>query len=424
MKKKKHRISKRIQIFLFVISSIVFFAGCGEEKQEKTEITVIHGWGSNEKDHIAMRQIYEDFEKENPDIDIHLVSMPTSRDLIRKVGDLILVGEMPDVIFFGGTGNNSIYYYMLKNHLAVDFVPYIKEDLEFSKNISPSNLEAWTTLEGKLYTIADTLLLSGGYWYNKDIFREAGIEKLPESWSEFLQVCGQIEDWSLKNGKEIRPLQVSAEGYLYLVDHMFIDAGRKEADIKKWENIGEEDFGSILDTLKTIYRYSFPDNKNYSYRDEKELFNEGKLAICINGVWGAPMIDEKIDAEYALIPTDGTYKMSCESAGVGYVVGKTGDVKREEAGVRFVKYMVSNKVQERILKETEQVPVNSEVSIEKYNKEMPRFFQATQLVKGADVKIETPDNLWESNRKNAFQEHILELLSGQIEVNEFLELLR
>ena len=55
---------------------------------------------------------------------------------------------------------------------------------------------------------------------------------------------------------------------------------------------------------------------------------------------------------------------------------------------------------------------------------MPRFFQATQLVKGADVKIETPDNLWESNRKNAFQEHILELLSGQIEVNEFLELLR
>lgn len=86
--------------------------------------------------------------------------------------------------------------------------------------------------------------------------------------------------------------------------------------------------------------------------------------------------------------------------------------------------MVSNKVQERILKETEQVPVNSEVSIEKYNKEMPRFFQGTQLVKGADVKIETPDNLWESNRKNAFQEHILELLSGQIEVNEFLELLR
>ena len=117
----------------------------------------------------------------------------------------------------------------------------------------------------------------GGFFVRIDNIM-AGIEKLPESWNEFLQVCGQIEDWSLKNGKEIRPLQVSAEGYLYLVDHMFIDAGRKEADIKKWENIGEEDFVSILDTLKTIYRYSFPDNKNYSYRDEKELFNEGKLA--------------------------------------------------------------------------------------------------------------------------------------------------
>ena len=86
--------------------------------------------------------------------------------------------------------------------------------------------------------------------------------------------------------------------------------------------------------------------------------------------------------------------------------------------------MVSDKVQERILKETEQVPVNSEVFIEKYSEEMPRFFQATQLVKEADIKIETPDNLWESNRKNAFQEHILELLSGQIEIKEFQELLR
>lgn len=424
MRKKKRRISKGVRILFFFICSAAFFAGCGEKKPEKTEITVIHGWGSNEKDHVAMRQIYEDFEKENPDVDIHLVSMPTSKDLIRKVGDLLLVGEMPDVIFFGGTGNNSIYYYMLKNHLAVDFIPYIKEDLEFSKNISHANLEAWTTLEGNLYTIADTLLLSGGYWYNKDIFQAAGIEKIPESWSEFLQVCSQIEEWSMINGKEIRPLQVSAEGYLYLIDHMFIDAGKKEADIKKWEEIGEEDFGSLLDTLKIIYRHSFPDNKNYSYRDEKELFNEGKLAICMNGVWGAPMIDENINAEYALIPTDGTYTMSCESAGVGYVVGKTGDAKREEAGVRFVKYMVSDKVQERILKETEQVPVNSEVSIEKYSEEMPRFFQATQLVKEADIKIETPDNLWESNRKNAFQEHILELLSGQIEIKEFQELLR
>lgn len=423
MREKKKRAGKGTLLLWLFVFCMFLLAGCGEQKEEKVEITVIHGWGSNEEDHIAMRQIYEDFEKENPDVDVHLVSMPTSKDLIRKVGDLLLVGEMPDVIFFGGTGNNSVYHYMLKNNLAVDLMPYVEEDGEFAADIAPSNLKDWKAVDGSLYSIADTLMLSGGYWYNKEIFRQAGIQQIPGSWEEFLDVCGRIEKWSLENQMDIKPLQVSAEGYLYLVDHMFINNGIREADIRKWEGIEEGDFEEILKILRTIYRYSFPDDKNYSYRDEKALFNEGKLAICINGVWGAPMIEENIDAEYVLIPTDGTYTMSCESSGLGYVVGKSGDKKREDAGARFVKYMVSDKVQERILKETEQVPANSHVSIKEYRQEMPRFYQAAELVKGADIKIETPDNLWESSRKNMFEEHILEMLSGEITVEEFLELL-
>lgn len=415
---------KRLAVLLISLTCSFSLMACQEQEEEKVEITVIHGWGSDEKDHVAMRRIYEDFKKENEDVDVHLISMPTSRDLIRKVGDLLLVGETPDVIFFGGTGNDSIYHYMLKNDLAVNLIPYIEEDEEFAADISPVNMEKWKTIEGKLYSVSDTLMLSGGYWYNKEIFRLAGIQKIPESWEEFLEVCGTIEKWSEENGKDIKPLQVSAEGYLYLADHMLINSGQKELDIKNWTEMKTEDMEKIFDILRTIYRYSFPDDKNYSYRDEKDLFNEGKLAICINGVWGAPMIDENIDAEYALIPTDGSYTMSCESAGLGYVVGKTGDGKKEEAAVRFVKYIISDEVQERILKETEQVPVNPKVSIWKYKDGMPRFYQATDLVKGADVKIETPDNLWESNRKEIFEEHILELLSEQKSVQEFMLLLK
>ena len=45
-------------------------------------------------------------------------------------------------------------------------------------------------------------------------------------------------------------------------------------------------------------------------------------------------------------------KLSCESACFGYVLGKSGNEQKEEASIRFLKYMLSKKVQTRILEET------------------------------------------------------------------------
>ena len=59
----------------------------------------------------------------------------------------------------------------------------------------------------------------------------------------------------------------------------------------------------MLKRLQEIYAYSTSENAEYSYLDETRLFNEGKLAIYVNGVWGASLISENINAKYALLPT-------------------------------------------------------------------------------------------------------------------------
>lgn len=411
-------------VMIGIMTGMVFLTGCSKEEIHPTEITLIHGWGSNENDHIAMRKIYSDFEAENPDVKIHLVSMPTSKDLLRKVGDMILVGEMPDVIFFGGTGNNDIYKYMVENNLAVDLMPYIQSDGEFAEHIAASNLNYWKTLGGELFSISDTLMLSGGYWYNKDILERAGIEKLPETWEDFISVCKKIQTWSEEKELGIKPLQVSAEGYLYFVDHMLADNGGKAEKSIQWHKIDMDvhEMENVLEKLHLIYGFSASSDENYSYRDETDLFNEGKLAFYINGVWGAPMISEGIHAEYALLPTDHVESMSCESTGLGYILGKTGQEEKQEASVRFLKYMLSEKVQERILVETGQVPVNPNVSIEEHKEEMQRFYQAVELVKSAEKKIEAPENLWEISRKTIFEENILDVLEKEMAADEFIEI--
>ena len=107
---------------------------------------------------------------------------------------------------------------------------------------------------------------------------------------------------------------------------------------KKVQKKDRNDIGTISEVLKRlqeIYVYSTSENAEYSYLDETRLFNEGKLAIYVNGVWGASMISENINAKYALLPTTSGKKLSCESACFGYVLGKSGNEQKEEASIRF-----------------------------------------------------------------------------------------
>lgn len=411
---------------LCLLAIIVSLTACNEKTQKPVEITIIHGWGSMESDHVAMRNIYQDFQKENTDVKVRLISMPTSEEVVRKVEDMVMTGEIPDVIFFSGVGRNSIYQYMVKNNLALDLMPYIEEDETLAENIAPANLQYWLNERNQLFSVSDALQLCGGYWYDESIFEQAGIKDLPETWDEFEKTCEMIKLWADERQNGVLPLQVPAEGYLYFTDHMMAVNGGKCQDAI-WNNkilIKDEELALIMEELKKIHTFSEETDEMYSYRDATGLFNEGKIAIYINGVWGAPMIAEDKNVKYALLPSNETGGLACESAYLGYVLGNTTDPMKKEASVRFLKYMLSEEVQERILRETEQVPANPKINLEDYEQEMPRFYQAVKTVQSAEKKIEAPRNLWEYPRDNVFEEYILDVLAGNMNRQTFFDLLK
>ena len=365
--------------FSIGIAGSLILGGCGKEEKEPVTITMIHAWGGTGEDHVAMRDIYDGFQKENPDIEVQLISMPGRKEMLRKVEDMIMVGDMPDVITFSGMGQNTTYDFIVENDMALDIMPYVKKDEEFASNISQT----------------------------------AGVREIPRTWDAFRGMCYKIWKWSERENNEIASLQTSPEGYLYFMDHMLLEEGTE----KDRNDVGT--ISEVLKRLQEIYVYSTSENAEYSYLDETRLFNEGKLAIYVNGVWGASMISENINAKYALLPTTSGKKLSCESACFGYVLGKSGNEQKEEASIRFLKYMLSKKVQTRILEETEQIPANKQVVLDSYEKEMPRLFQAASLVLSAEDKIEVPDNLWTYEQKAYFTENIFRELTGKISPEAF-----
>lgn len=406
---------------IFLLSSML--SGCKGVEEEPVTITVIHAWGGMEADHVAMRDIYEGFEKENSDIRLQLISMPTRKEMLWKVEDMIMVGDTPDIIIFSGMGQNQTYGFMVDNDMALDLMPYLEKDTEFANSISDANLEYWTTGENHLFTVTDVLSLSGGYWYNKEIFQQAEIQKIPETWEEFWTMCETLRSWTGKQGLDILPLQPSGEGYLYFMDHILADLGDNTSSGIRGHKItaGKENLEYVVNQLRQIYQFSTSESEGYTYLDETSLFNEGKVAVYVNGVWGAPMISDNISAGYALLPSVSGTSLSCESACLGYVLGNSGNVDRENASVRFLKYMLSEPVQTRIVRETEQIPVNPQIELEDYADEKPRMYQAASLVMSADRKIDVPDNLWTASQKTIFTGNILDVLSGKQSEQEFVE---
>ncbi len=385
---------------------------CKRETVEKVDLTLIHAWGGTEPDHIVMREIYNDFKKENPDINLHLISMPTRTKMLDKLEDMIMVGDIPDVINFGGIGKNGTYDFIVDNDMALDIMPYLEKDREFALNVSESNINYWVNSKNEIYNITDVLSLSGGYWYNKDVFDYVGIKEPPKTLDEFISMCERLRGYSEIAGEDFKPLQVSFDGYMYFVDHILADDKGDISEESLINKILSDDIRnkSKISILREIYNFS-NSNEEYSYRDETELFNEGKLAIYLNGIWGAQMINDDINAKYALIPTISGESISCKSACMGYVIGTTENDKKKEAAIRFIKYMLSEDVQIRILEETEQIPANSRIDLSKYKDDKKRLYQAIDTVNSARTKIELPDNIWISEKKEKFINDILEVLS-------------
>ena len=207
-----------------------------------------------------------------------------------------------------------------------------------------------------------------------------------------------------------------------MADAFLLDASEsKEKELMPNSiEVEDDEYRSVLEAIRRMNQYDTESGREYGYRDVGSMFNSQKTAIYVNGVWAGKLIDEKINARYAAFPGREGKSSSCLSACSGYVVGNTADKEKRDASVKFLKYILSEEVQERILLETGQMPSNPQVDLEDYKQQEPRLYQSVQEVRQADRKIEVPNNLWTTEQIEVFQNGILNVLEGKKEETEFI----
>lgn len=406
---------KRGKEFVLILLGLIFIileTGCVREQEEKVEITLMHGWGGNLDTHKTMQSIYEEFEKANPDIILNCIPYSDSSIAVEKANDMLAVEKMPDII-----STNGLSYYVknaVKRGMALDLMPYIQEDEELKAMIHPSVYEGWETTGGHLYTVPDALEVAG-YWYNKKYMKAAGLTDAsgevqePKTWEEFLVMTERLAAWADESGDDIC---VCALEQLQKVEFLF-PARLAGEGTEGYASISRASAGvdeSVLEpVMKDIGVVCARSRKVENIENARQEFVDGKSVIYFNGIWESKSLIEKMEQEdigYSAYPCDNLRKLAYISVSSGYVLAKQKNVKKEEACIRFLKYILSKEVQHKLAVSTGQMPSNPEIDRSKVWKENPVLADAIDKMYGADVQIKMIRSVWPESRVNIVDKYI------------------
>lgn len=294
------RYSKILGIAISILGVVLLATGCSQkedssskDKEGKTEIKIT--WrDTGEHDNLnkyLTETFIPEFEKENKDIKLVLAPITASEgDYFSKVA-LSMQSEStaPDVVaedsFMLNSDANAGYLLSLDDYLS-------KWD-QWDKYTE--NLKAGVVAEdGKYYAIPGTSD-SRGLWYNKRVFKEAGLpeEWQPNTWDEIVLASEKIKKASpdvipfsmgvaKANGESVS--MQTFEMLLYGTEDTLFDQ-----ETKKW-NVNTD---GILDSLKFV----------------DEIYNTKKLgpalSVAINSNYGSVLFQDKFPNDQAGIILDG-----------------------------------------------------------------------------------------------------------------------
>jgi len=179
---------------LVVVALAAVVAACGSGTQQnsggggdssggKTTLALKHISGT---DQTALAPLISAFEKQNPNIKINASFAPTD-DLQTSLRAQLGGGNAPD-IFVVWPGNGSA---MAVQQLAPTGVLADLSDQGWVKQV-PQNLKPLLGDKGKTYLWSPGMTPIGAI-YNKKVFKEAGVNKLPTSWPELLAAADKIK---------------------------------------------------------------------------------------------------------------------------------------------------------------------------------------------------------------------------------------
>jgi multiple sugar transport system substrate-binding protein len=308
----------------------------------QTELTVWVGWSARELD--EFKKVVAEYDRKNANVEVKVVGSISDDKIIAAIKS----GNAPDVVSSFDSSNVGIY---CGTGAWINLAPYIKQD-NVNIKIFPAATRYYTQYGGKrcaLPLLADAY----GLYYNKALFKKAGLTRPPRTFAELTQYAKRLTerggDGSLKvvgfnpfwGWYQNTPGVFSAFWGVRWFDGKGKSVLSRDAawsDMLTWQKGLIDYYGH-----NNLVKFNAGAGDEFSASNALET---GKVAMHIDGEWRTAFIAaEHPELKYATAPAPVNPKKS-SLYGAGYINGTIigipkGGENQDDAWA-LVKYLTTN----------------------------------------------------------------------------------
>ena len=301
----------------------------------------------------------DDYMAAHPNVTIEITVLENEA-FKTKLTTVMQSGDPPDIFqsWGGGTFNQQVEAGLLK-----DITADLEADPAWKESFAPGALGVYS-YQGKNYGVPWDMGMVG-FWYNKDLFEQAGIDAPPATWSEFLEDVQALKDAG------ITPISIG-EGDKWPGMHFWNYLATRICGQEKFEAAMART-GSFTDPCfveagvklqELLALEPFQDGFLGATHDEMQAtFGNGKAAMELSGQW-APSTQAANAADQVGVANLGLFGFPAVEGGAGagtdvvgggngFAIGKNA----EPEAIDFVKYLTSVENQTIIAANGSGIPV-------------------------------------------------------------------
>jgi raffinose/stachyose/melibiose transport system substrate-binding protein len=160
---------------------------------EPIKVTMLKSAGGNDSNIELWRDLAVQFEEwTGGKYTLSMEEIPgVAVDVRTKLKMLNAANNLPALVTDMGA-EPAFAELLMTNGRLVDLKPSFDADADWQKTVFESSV-AYNTRDGKMYASPATATSYVGIYYNKEYFKQAGVEKFPETWDEFWDACEKIK---------------------------------------------------------------------------------------------------------------------------------------------------------------------------------------------------------------------------------------
>lgn len=363
-------------------------------------------------------KLIDDFEKENPNIEVEYVGLPKD-EAKSKLDAAIAANDTPDV---SSLQTSWLPEFSIRGALLPLDKYYKDSELKDLVNEGSIDFNKEIVSDGKLYGVPYTQNLDI-LWIREDIFAENNLEA-PETWDDFFSDAETLT----KDDMYGYTIRGGAGGSLQLQRLMYAYSGITEYVNEKGKcTVNDPKHVEFLEEYFAMYqKYTPKSDITNGYKEMVAGFDTGKIAILHHNIGSFGEHSKSLEAnQFEAVPLPKSEEGNYVAEGgntIGISVFK--NTEHPEEAWKLVEFLNSAASQSYWNEKVGQIPTNSDVLQEDWIKDAQHIKVAFEVYDDADTALYEPPFYLPDYRSildNQVDPGIQSVMSGDKTVEDFLD---